>query len=68
MAIAQQVQELCPELEWIENEVIREETLQPWILAFERSPLEPQAFYSSKRMRSGGSAPPRCLSCTMSIL
>jgi len=42
MATREQIMELWPELDWIENEDIREKTLATWALAFERSPLEPQ--------------------------
>jgi hypothetical protein len=36
------VEELWPELEWIENPDLREQVTQTWIRAFELSPLEPQ--------------------------
>jgi putative nucleotidyltransferase with HDIG domain len=36
------VQELWPELEWIEDGELREKVTQTWIRAFELSPLEPQ--------------------------
>jgi putative nucleotidyltransferase with HDIG domain len=36
------VQELWPELEWIESRELREQVTQTWIRAFELSPLEPQ--------------------------
>ena len=42
MATRQQVEELWPELAWIKDEELREQTLATWILAFKRSPLEPQ--------------------------
>ncbi len=35
------VEELWPELEWIEDEKLREQVTQTWVVAFERSPLEP---------------------------
>jgi putative nucleotidyltransferase with HDIG domain len=35
------VQQLWPELEWIDNPDLRESVLQTWIKAFEESPLEP---------------------------
>lgn len=35
------VLDLWPELEWISDPDLREKTLRTWILAFERSPLEP---------------------------
>ena len=35
------VQGLWPELEWIEDPALREQTTATWIKAFERSPLEP---------------------------
>ena len=36
------VEELWPELEWIEDAKLREQVTQTWVVAFERSPLEPQ--------------------------
>ena len=42
MATREQVEEIWPELAWIENADLREKTLQTWMLAFQRSPLEPQ--------------------------
>ena len=36
------VEELWPELEWIQNPDLREQVTQTWIRAFELSPLEPQ--------------------------
>jgi putative nucleotidyltransferase with HDIG domain len=36
------VEELWPELEWIDNPELREQVTQTWVLAFERSPLDPQ--------------------------
>jgi len=35
------VEELWPELEWIQDPTLREQVTQTWIKAFERSPLEP---------------------------
>jgi len=35
------VRRLWPELEWIQDEELREKTLATWVLALERSPLEP---------------------------
>ena len=35
------VERLWPELEWIEDSDLREKTRAAWVLAFERSPLEP---------------------------
>jgi len=35
------VERLWPELEWIEDPGLREQTTQTWTTAFERSPLEP---------------------------
>lgn len=35
------VLDLWPELEWISDPDLREKTLRTWILAFERSPLDP---------------------------
>lgn len=37
----QHVLDLWPEMEWIQDPDLREKTIQTWILAFERSPLEP---------------------------
>jgi hypothetical protein len=42
MATREQIQELWPELDWIEDEDLREKTLATWMLAFERSPLAPE--------------------------
>jgi len=36
------VEELWPELGWIEDPKLRDQVTQTWILAFERSPLDPQ--------------------------
>jgi putative nucleotidyltransferase with HDIG domain len=36
------VEQLWPELEWIEDAKLREQVTQTWVVAFERSPLEPQ--------------------------
>ena len=36
------VRELWPELEWIQDEALREATLKTWIKAFEHSPLTPK--------------------------
>ena len=36
------VEELWPELEWIQRPDLREKVTQTWILALERSPLEPR--------------------------
>ena len=35
------VEELWPELEWIQDPELKEQTTDAWIKAFERSPLEP---------------------------
>jgi len=35
------VEKLWPELQWIENDALRESVLQCWIKAFEHSPLTP---------------------------
>ena len=35
------VKQLWPELEWIENEDLRESVTETWVKALERSPLEP---------------------------
>jgi putative nucleotidyltransferase with HDIG domain len=35
------VERLWPELEWIESSELREQVTKTWVLAFERSPLEP---------------------------
>jgi len=42
MANREQVEEIWPELAWINNADLREKTLQTWMLAFARSPLKPQ--------------------------
>ena len=36
------VEELWPELEWIEDPKLRDQVTETWVLAFERSPLDPQ--------------------------
>ena len=36
-----EVKRIWPELEWIQDPGLRERVLETWILAFERSPLEP---------------------------
>ena len=36
-----EVQRIWPELEWIEDETLREKTTDCWVRAFELSPLEP---------------------------
>jgi len=36
------VEELWPEIAWIQSDELRESVLQTWIRAFENSPLEPQ--------------------------
>ncbi|MGB5879880.1 MAG: HDIG domain-containing metalloprotein [Thermoanaerobaculia bacterium] len=36
------VEELWPEIAWIQDQDLRESVLQTWIKAFENSPLEPQ--------------------------
>lgn len=36
------VADLWPELEWIQDRGLREKTLKTWVVAFERSPLEPK--------------------------
>jgi putative nucleotidyltransferase with HDIG domain len=36
-----EVKEIWPELEWIENEDLREKTTDCWVRAFENSPLNP---------------------------
>ena len=41
MARREEIEAIWPELEWIEDEQLRERTLATWALAFERSPLEP---------------------------
>jgi len=42
MATREEVLELWPEMEWIEDGDLRERTIRTWLLAFERSPLEPR--------------------------
>jgi hypothetical protein len=39
--LRKQVEELWPELAWINDPTLREQVTQTWIAAFERSPLEP---------------------------
>jgi putative nucleotidyltransferase with HDIG domain len=41
-----QVEELWPELEWIEDPGLREQVTETWIKAFERSPLEPEDLHN----------------------
>jgi putative nucleotidyltransferase with HDIG domain len=41
-ALRNQVEELWPELEWIEGPELREQVTQTWLKAFEQSPLEPE--------------------------
>lgn len=36
------VLKLWPEIEWIDNQTLREAVTKTWMLAFERSPLEPR--------------------------
>ena len=36
------VAKLWPELDWIENQELREQTLNTWVKAFEQSPLTPE--------------------------
>lgn len=36
------VKEIWPELEWIQDPDLKEQTTKTWIVAFERSPLEPK--------------------------
>ena len=38
----QDVIKLWPELEWIENESLREKVIATWVMAFEQSPLTPR--------------------------
>jgi putative nucleotidyltransferase with HDIG domain len=40
-ALRREVEGLWPELEWIRNPALREQVTRTWVLAFERSPLEP---------------------------
>ena len=42
MATREEVQQIWPELEWIQNKELREQTLATWMLAFENSPLTPK--------------------------
>ncbi len=42
MAARADIEELWPELAWIEDSTLREKVLATWLLAFERSPLEPR--------------------------
>jgi hypothetical protein len=39
--LRQEVRRIWPELEWISSSELREKTTDCWVLAFERSPLEP---------------------------
>jgi putative nucleotidyltransferase with HDIG domain len=41
-----QVEELWPELEWIQHPALKEQVTQTWVAAFERSPLEPQDLHT----------------------
>jgi putative nucleotidyltransferase with HDIG domain len=41
-SLRDQVETLWPELAWIENDELREQVANTWVLAFERSPLEPK--------------------------
>lgn len=41
-----QVAALWPELAWIRDETLREQVTRTWILAFERSPLEPDDLHA----------------------
>ena len=56
MATREQIMELWPELDWIENEDIREKTLATWALAFERSPLS---------LKISSTCPSLCMSRTV---
>ncbi len=38
----EEVDRLWPELQWIENQELREQVAQTWVKAFESSPLEPE--------------------------
>ena len=38
----EKVMEIWPEIDWIQDEKLREAVLKTWVLAFERSPLEPE--------------------------
>ena len=42
MASREQVLEIWPEIEWIGDTELRDKVVDTWLLAFERSPLEPQ--------------------------
>ena len=42
MAIQEQVMEIWPEIDWIQDGDLREKTLATWLLAFERSPMTPK--------------------------
>jgi hypothetical protein len=39
--LRRRVEALWPELTWIQDAALREQVTQTWIMAFERSPLEP---------------------------
>ena len=40
--IRDDVERLWPELDWIQDERLREQVAETWVRAFERSPLEPE--------------------------
>lgn len=42
MATREEVLEIWPEIEWIQDESLREKTLATWLLGFERSPMTPK--------------------------
>jgi putative nucleotidyltransferase with HDIG domain len=42
MTTRESVERLWPELDWIEDSELRDQVTRTWVLAFERSPLEPQ--------------------------
>jgi putative nucleotidyltransferase with HDIG domain len=45
-SLRQQVDELWPELDWIESPELKEQVTQTWIRAFEQSPLEPDDLHN----------------------
>jgi len=44
-SLESEVRELWPELEWIRSSELKEKTLKTWMVAFERSPLEPKELH-----------------------
>ena len=42
MTSRERLLEIWPEIEWIEDSSLREQVVETWLLAFQRSPLEPE--------------------------